>query len=106
MKIALRAKDKLGFINGKIDVPNMNSNEYEQWQKVDSMVFSWLLNSISRELVDAFLYTATAKDLWFEIEQRFGESNRPLLYQLKIEISSFSHVNMFVVVYFMKLKKL
>lgn len=106
MKIALRAKNKLGFINGKIDVSNIDSNEYEQWLKVDSIVFSWLLNSISKELVDALLYVAIAQDLWFELEKRFNECNGPLMYQLKRKISSFFQENMHVIVYFTKLKKL
>lgn len=106
MKIALRAKNKLGFINGKIDVSNIDSNEYEQWLKVDSIIFSWLLNSISKELVDALLYVAIAQDLWFELEKRFNECNGPLMYQLKRKISSFFQENMHVIVYFTKLKKL
>lgn len=38
MILALHAKDKLGFINGKIKQPNIDPEEYEQWHKVDSML--------------------------------------------------------------------
>ncbi len=40
------------------------------------------------------------------LEQRFGECNGPLLYQIKREISSFSQGNAPVVVSFTMLKKL
>ena len=40
MKIALIAKHKLGFVNGKCIQPEMNSKEYESWLRADSMVIS------------------------------------------------------------------
>ena len=42
MKIALIAKQKLGFVNGKCIQPDMNSKEYEAWLRADSMVISWI----------------------------------------------------------------
>lgn len=69
------------------------------------MVTYWLLNSISKDTVDKFLYTCFAKKLWDEIKDRIEESNGSLLYQLKREISSFTYANLNVVVYFTKLKK-
>ncbi|XP_073112179.1 uncharacterized protein [Elaeis guineensis] len=106
MKIALKAKDKLGFINGKCVMHDVETPLFEKWQRVDSMVLSWILNSISKDLVEAFLYVTTVCELWNELEQRFGESNGPLLYQIRPEISSFSQENISVMVYFTKLKKL
>ena len=54
MKIGLGAKVKLGFINGKYKIPNEDSLDFEQWNRVDYMVTSWILNSISKEIVEAF----------------------------------------------------
>ncbi|XP_058004034.1 uncharacterized protein LOC131180686 [Hevea brasiliensis] len=90
MVIALCAKDKLGFITGKVEKPPDNFNLFEKWRRVDCMVISWILNSISKELVEYFIYTPSAKDLWNELEQRFGVNNGPLLYNIKREIASFT----------------
>ncbi|KAJ0024487.1 hypothetical protein Pint_09321 [Pistacia integerrima] len=106
MKLALGAKVKLGFINGKCKMPDESAPEFDQWRRVDCMVTSWILNSISREIVEAFLYTTSAKDLWKELEKRFDECNGPLLYQIQRDISSISQGNMPVVQYYTKLKKL
>ena len=62
MKISLIAKQKLGFVNGKCVQPDMNSKEYEAWLRADSMVISWILNFISKDIVDAFLYTNLQKN--------------------------------------------
>lgn len=106
MILALRAKDKLCFINGKIEQLEENSVEYDQWHRVDSMIMSWILNAMSKELLDAFLYVTNFRELWIEIEERFVESNGPMLYQIKREINVFSQGNMPVSLYFTKLKKL
>lgn len=88
MTLALKAKDKLQFIYGSYEIPPTRHTNMEKWKKVDSIVTSWILSSISKELVDAFIYTLSSKELWEELNERFGESNRPLLYQIKREISS------------------
>lgn len=106
MVITLKAKDILGFINGKYKIPYVDSVQYEKWLKVDSMVTSWILNSLSKDLAEAFLYATSAIKLWEEINERFEETNGPLLYQLKREISSFIQLNMSLIVYFTKFKKL
>ncbi|KAL0410620.1 UNVERIFIED_CONTAM: hypothetical protein Slati_3651700 [Sesamum latifolium] len=90
MRIALGAKMKLGFITGKCVRPDENSDDFEKWMRVDCMVTLWLLNSISKDIVDAFLYIASAHELWAELEQRFGECSGPLLYQIQREIASIS----------------
>ncbi|KAL0428400.1 UNVERIFIED_CONTAM: hypothetical protein Slati_3014800 [Sesamum latifolium] len=63
MKIALGAKVKLGFINGSCAMPAENDAEYVDWKRSDCMVISWLLNSISKDIVDAFLLMQFLMDL-------------------------------------------
>ena len=70
------------------------------------MVTSWILNSISKELVDGFIYTASARDLWQEICERFGECNGPMIYELHRKMSLISQENQSISVYFTKLKRL
>ena len=106
MKIALGAKVKLGFINGKCKMLDEDSLDFEQWNKVDCMVISWILNSISKEIIEDFLHTTSARELWKELEERFGESNGLLLYQVQRELSFISQGSMYVVQYYTKLKKL
>ncbi|KAK4401408.1 Retrovirus-related Pol polyprotein from transposon RE2 [Sesamum angolense] len=88
VKRALRAKMKLGFIDGTSIKPNANHPHFEQWIRVDSMVTTWILNSISKDIVEAFMYTKSSRNLWLDLEQRYGECNGPQLYQLQREICS------------------
>ncbi|KAL0428397.1 UNVERIFIED_CONTAM: hypothetical protein Slati_3014500 [Sesamum latifolium] len=86
-------------------MPAENDVEYVDWKRADCMVISWLLNSISKDIVDAFLYMSLARELW-KLEERFGECNGPQLYQIQREISSISQGGSTVVVYYTKLKRL
>ncbi|KAL2247255.1 UNVERIFIED_CONTAM: hypothetical protein Sindi_2577800, partial [Sesamum indicum] len=74
--------------------PTDDANAMEQWQRNDCMVVSWILNFMSKDIVKAFLYVASARDLWRELESRFGESNGPMLYKIQREITSISQGNM------------
>ena len=71
MKIALGAKVKLSFIDGRCQKPAESSPDYNKWCKVDCMVTLWILNSISNETVDAFLHASSANQLWKKIEDRY-----------------------------------
>ncbi|KAK4392671.1 hypothetical protein Sango_2044900 [Sesamum angolense] len=105
IKRALRAKMKLGFIDGTLVKPDVNDISFEKWIRVDSMVTTWILNSISKEIVEGFMYTKSSRILWLDLEERYGTCNGPLLYQLQREITTLSQGNMSVVDYYTKLRK-
>jgi len=81
VRIALRTKGKIDFLDGSCAKPTINSPH--QWIRCDSIVLSWLLNLMIPEMVEAFLYVDFAKELWLELTESFGDSNGPLLYQLE-----------------------
>ena len=105
MKIALKTKTKLGFVDGSCSKSAVTSHLYDHWIKCDNMVVSWLLNSMTTELVEAFLYVNSAAQLWEELTECFGQSNGPLSYQLEKELSELYQENDSVAVYYTKMKK-
>ncbi|KAK4388315.1 hypothetical protein Sango_2438100 [Sesamum angolense] len=104
--IALCAKMKLGFINGTYAIPNKTSNTYETWIRVDSMVTSWILNVITKKISKAFLYMKSSRQLWLDLEERYGENNGLLVYQLQRAIASMTQGMQNVVEYFNSLTAL
>lgn len=64
------------------------------------MVTSWILSSITKDIVEAFHCISTAKELWDGLEERFGESDGHLLYQLQREVSSVSQKDLSIVQYY------
>ncbi|XP_048496301.1 uncharacterized protein LOC109134327 [Beta vulgaris subsp. vulgaris] len=83
-----------------------NDKDFQKWKRADYMVMSWILNSMSPELADEFGFIENSTDLWSELQERFGQSNGPLVYQLKKEISDLKQENLSIVAYYGKVKKL
>ncbi|KAL0458615.1 UNVERIFIED_CONTAM: hypothetical protein Slati_0488700 [Sesamum latifolium] len=68
--VSLETKMKLGFIDGSFPCPAVGSIHYEQWRRVDLTVTSWIWNSMSKDIVEAFMYCATSRELWTGIQRR------------------------------------
>jgi len=107
MLIALKAKNKVGFVNGTCKKPDTeDADAYSQWTFVDSMVISWILNSMVKELHEAYMYSNTARDLWVELEEKFGEIDRPRIFQLKKQLTTMKQGNDSLALYSNKMKKI
>ncbi|XP_009606742.1 uncharacterized protein [Nicotiana tomentosiformis] len=104
--IALSAKDKLGFSDGTISIPDESPGLQSAWSRENDMVMSWLLNSLSNEIVESVLYSHSAKDLWNDLEDKFGKANGAKLFQLQKELSVVVQKNSSVSSYFTKMKSL
>ncbi|XP_060188771.1 uncharacterized protein LOC132617712 [Lycium barbarum] len=104
--IALSAKNKLGFTDGSIAVPTSDPVLMKAWILCNDMVLSWLLNSLSKEIAESVLYSVSAKDLWKDLEERFGQANGEKLFQLQKELNATTQGNTSVSTYFTKMKSL
>ncbi|GKC00994.1 hypothetical protein Tco_0987130 [Tanacetum coccineum] len=105
IKMALGAKLKLGFIDGSSPKPAVIDVDYKRWVRCDYMVTCWILNSMVAELSESFLYAQSARDLWKELEERYCQSNGPLIYHVERELSKVTQGNSTIAAYFNKLKK-
>ncbi|CAJ2647751.1 unnamed protein product [Trifolium pratense] len=82
MRTALRAKVKLGFIDGTIKKPGAQSADYFNWERADSMVTAWIINSTDPALHGSISHGSTARDVWLDLEERFAQTNQPRIHQL------------------------
>ncbi|XP_075103796.1 uncharacterized protein LOC142178358 [Nicotiana tabacum] len=103
--IALSPKNKLGFIDESCAKPDPSSNLFKPWNHCNDMVISWLLNSLSNDIAKSVLYSKTTKNIWKELEVRFGQCNGAQLYQLEKEMSDLVQGTSDVVGYYTKVKK-
>ncbi|XP_070046992.1 uncharacterized protein LOC142169787 [Nicotiana tabacum] len=85
--IFLSAKNKLRFIDESYPTPTLTATDFKTWSRCNDMVTSWLLNSLSKVIADSVLYSKTAKDLWTDLEHRFGQPNSAKLYHLQKELA-------------------
>nr|XP_009765468.1 PREDICTED: uncharacterized protein LOC104217011 [Nicotiana sylvestris] len=55
--IALSTKNKLGFVDGSLVVPEADSGLQKAWARSNGIVLSWLLKSLSKEIVECVHYS-------------------------------------------------
>jgi hypothetical protein len=106
MKTSLRARRKWGFVEGTIQQPKEGSTEMEDWWTVQSMLVSWILNTIEPTLRSTISYMENAKELWEDIKERLSVVNGPRIQQLKSDLAQCKQGGMTMVNYYGKLKVL
>ena len=83
MILALIAKKKIGFINGKIAEPDPESPLYENQLSCNTMVISWMINSMHVDVSSSILYCQTAREMWLELKKLFSQGSGPKIYNLQ-----------------------
>ena len=53
----------MGYILEMIKAPKTTDPLFESWDSKNSMMMSWLLNSMQSEIGKSFLFVSTAKDI-------------------------------------------
>lgn len=88
MTMALEVRNKLGIVDGTVQIPAGTDPQYQLWRRCDIMVRSWILKAISSLIAQSVLHVETAKDLWRELKRRFshGDPHRISLSMMKLQI--------------------
>jgi len=79
--IALSPKHKTVIIDGTYERLAANLALLPYWKRCNDMVLSWLLNSMHKTIRDSVLFCETASEMWKELEERYGQSNKARLFQ-------------------------
>jgi len=109
MEIALISKNKLGFVLGTCTKPGPSSplaSLADQWDRCDKMVISWLINAVAKDIGQSILFSATARDAWVQLEQRFGEADGTRIFRVLRDLYVVSQNNLSVADYFTQIKKM
>ncbi|XP_070051715.1 uncharacterized protein [Nicotiana tomentosiformis] len=106
MKLALRGKSKLGFVDGTCVKSNYRGELAEQWEKCNAIVLSWIGSTISSELMSSIVYVSNAKKVWNDFQERFDRSNITRIYHLWTAIVTLRQGTDLITSYYSKMKDL
>jgi hypothetical protein len=106
MMNALRAKNKLSFVDGSLLKLEEDNKEIQAWEKCNSMVISWIFNALTSELHDSVAYVDSTYEMWGELQERFSQGNVPRIHELKKEICLAQQKDLTIAVSYTKLKGL
>ncbi|XP_019255454.1 PREDICTED: uncharacterized protein LOC109234064 [Nicotiana attenuata] len=106
MLVSLSAKNKLALIDGRQPKPPDNSPYYSYWERCNDMVVAWITNSLSRDIATSVLGYDTAKEIWLDLNEIFGQSNGSKFIQIQREIGTISQGTSDIASYFTKFRSL
>ncbi|KAH0635534.1 hypothetical protein KY289_035449 [Solanum tuberosum] len=106
MRIALLGKRKYGFVTGACTRALYKDELHEQWETCNAIVLSWIMNTVSEDLLSGIVYATNAFSVWADLKERFDKVNRMRIYQLHREITTLAQGTDSVSLYFTKLKTL
>ncbi|KAK0582355.1 hypothetical protein LWI29_024584 [Acer saccharum] len=83
----LKGKGKLSHLLGSR--PPKEDPKYAAWDEADSMVMSWLWNSMAPEISDTCMFLKTAQDIWDTCKQTYSRvHDAAQIYDIKTRISN------------------
>ncbi|XP_013594607.1 PREDICTED: uncharacterized protein LOC106302694 [Brassica oleracea var. oleracea] len=106
MTNALRAKRKLGFIDGSITKPSATDSNLELWLSVNSMIVGWIRTSIEPRVRSTVTFVQDSHKLWENLRKRFSVGNKVRVHHLKEQLASCRQDGQSVIEFFGRLSKL
>lgn len=86
MMISLSAKNKVRFVDGTLPRPSSDEAAQQAWDRCNNMVIGWLIASLDRMTAKSIMYYTTAREIWCNLEDRFGKTSSAQLYSIKEEL--------------------
>ena len=99
-------KNRLDFVNGECKRPDLEMPQYDQWERCNNIVTSWILNSLVKEITDSVEYVNDSTELWSELEDRYDQTNEAKIYQIQRKINDLSQGTLDVTTYYTRMKRL
>lgn len=106
MELALETKNKIGFVDGTCERPNDNNVLAKQWDRCNSVVLTWILNSVTEELYLGQIFSKNASVVWQELKETYDKVDGSVTFNLHHKINSLSQSGESVSVYYHKLNSL
>ncbi|XP_074308836.1 uncharacterized protein LOC141643537 [Silene latifolia] len=106
VRTALKDRRKYGFLNDAINEPKPPCT-LEDWEIVQSLLVSWLMNTITPEVKSLLTNYEDAKLLWDDLHERFDIIDGPRIQQIQSNLHECRQTEtMSVAVYYGKLCQL
>ncbi|XP_071695004.1 uncharacterized protein [Rutidosis leptorrhynchoides] len=88
MELALKTKNKIGFINGTLKKDEGNEVLEVQWDRCNAVVLSWILGSMTEELYNGQIYSKIASDVWKELKETYDKIDGSVIFKLYQKLNS------------------
>lgn len=104
--IGLVSKNKMAFVDGTLTKPAASSPDFKAWERCNNMLIGWIMTSIERSLAKSVMYYTSARDIWLNLEERFGQSSATQLYHVQQDLAALTQGETTIAEYYTKAKAL
>ncbi|XP_015170068.1 uncharacterized protein [Solanum tuberosum] len=101
-----RSARKIGFVDGTSSKNKFPTSLHALWEKCNAIVLSWIMISVSRELLSGIVYASSAQQVWIDLKERFDKVDGSRIFYLHKEIATLSQGISFISTYYSRLKEL
>ena len=84
----------------------LNNLDFRSWIRLDQFVMSWLLSSISEQMLGHVVHCQYAAEVWIVLEQLFSTKSKVRALQLRLSLQTLKKGNDSIEDYLLKMKSL
>ncbi|KAL9441801.1 hypothetical protein AB3S75_020326 [Citrus x aurantiifolia] len=107
VQMYIRGQGKIGYITGDKKVPANDDPLYATWDAENSIVMTWLVNSMEEDISSNYMCYPTAKELWDNVSQMYSDlGNQSQVFELTLRLGEIRQGDDSVTKYFNSLKRL
>lgn len=83
----IRKRGKIGYLTGDKKAPAPEDPTYSTWDAENSMVMTWLVNSMQEDIGCNYMCYSTAKERWDNVNQMYSDlGNHSQVYELTLKL--------------------
>ena len=87
VRMYIRGRGKIGYLTGDKKEPATTDPAHATWDAENSMVMTWLVNSMEEEISSNYMCYHTAKELWDNVSQMYFDlGNKSQVYELILKL--------------------
>jgi len=93
-------------VDGSIPISPSDDLNRSAWERCNHLIHSWILNSVSPQIVQTIVFHEYAIDAWIELQERFSKVDRVRIATLCFAINNLKQGTKLVLDYFTEMKSL
>ena len=68
-------------------------------EKCNDMVLSWILNSLTPDIVNSVIFSTITQEVWEDLRSHFSQGNAPRIFHIERDIAYLAQHQMIVATY-------
>ncbi|RVW16202.1 hypothetical protein CK203_074282 [Vitis vinifera] len=107
VRMYIRGRGKMGYLTGEKKAPAVDDPNYAIWDTENSMVMTWLVNSMEEDISSNYMCYPTTQELWENVNQMYSDlGNQSQIFELTLKLGEIRQGEDNITKYFNSLKRI